>query len=522
MLSVLSLLPACAGTGGRIPVQDLLVVGQLGALDNVNELVGESGEHNRALSRLLFLPLLEELPDFSVGPPTYAPLLAESWERSEDRTVLTFHLRPGLEWSDGEPLTAEDVHFTWLAQVSPDIAWPLAPSSNLLDVEVVDAVTVRFRFARPSANQLSDAVAGGVLPRHRWSELPFASWRSNPHWFAENLAVSGPYTVSDWAPPESVELTANPRYHRPERPRLHRVVLRFTKSDVALLAMLRAGEAGLVAPVPARDRARLDREPGVETLDYPTRQVTFLSWNTRRPQFAEASVRRALGLAIDRQEIVDTIWFGGATVGSTPIPSSVWARDPTVSSLPFDAAEARELLAAAGWRDHDGDGVLDRDGVPFRFELLTNSGNEQRWDALQMIRADLAEVGIDAVPRRLELLAVGAALIESRYDAALTAFGIDTHLDLGFAFHSRSIEAGYNYGGYRSEAVDRLLDTIATAEDRRSVLAELHELQRALYRDQPVLFLWEPRGVVAFADTLVPVRPNELGVLRNLEDWEWR
>jgi peptide/nickel transport system substrate-binding protein len=299
-------------------------------------------------------------------------------------------------------------------------------------------------------------------------------------------------------------------------------VLRFTSSDVALLAMLRAGEADFVAPVPAPERARLAADPAIEVLDYPTRQITFVSWNTTRAPFDDPVVRRALGLAIDREEIVETLWFGSAVVGSSPIPNGVWARDPTITPLPFDPQAAREQLDAAGWRDRDGDQVRDRDGVPFRFELLTNTGNEQRWDTLSMIRAHLAAVGVDAVLRRLELGAVTNELSQGSYDAALMAFGIDTSLDLGFAFHSRSIDDSYNFGGYRSAEVDRLLDRIAGAVDRREVLPELHELQRAVVRDQPVLFLWEPRGVVAFRRSLEPVAPNALGLLRDLEDWDRR
>jgi peptide/nickel transport system substrate-binding protein len=511
----------CAPAGA--PPPQALVVGQLGRIESVNEILGGNDEHNRALSRLLFLPLLEERPDFAAGPPTYEPRLAESWNRSDDGTVLTFRLRPDLQWSDGAPLTAEDVRFTWLAQTSPEIGWTLAPSANLLHVEAADPRTVRFRFERGSADQLSDALASGVLPAHVWSRLPFSDWRANPHWFAEHLVVSGPYTVADFAA-DRVELAANPRYYLSGSglPRLQRVALQFVTDQVALLAMLRAGEAGFVSPVSSRDRRRLESLPEVQTLDYPTRQVTFLSWNLERPQFADTSVRRALGLAIDRAEIVHTLWFDAAVVGCSPIPASVWARDATLEPLAHDPAAALELLAGAGWRDTDGDGLLDRDGLTFRFEVLTNTGNEQRWDALQMIRADLAEIGIEAVPRRLEIQAVGAALLEQRYDAALTAFGIDTHLDLRFWFHSRSVSGGFNYGGYHNTAVDELLDRIAAAEDRRSVLGQLHELQRAVHADQPVLFLWEPRGVVAFRSGLENVRPNELGVVRNLEEWSWR
>ena len=113
-------------------------------------------------------------------------------------------------------------------------------------------------------------------------------------------------------------------------------------------------------------------------------------------------MRRALTLAIDRKTIVDTLLGPYGRVADSPILTSVWAHDPAVHPWPYDPAEARRILAAKGWKDTDGDGVLDKDGKPFAFELITNTGNQARTDATVMIQDQLKKVGIRATPRQVE------------------------------------------------------------------------------------------------------------------------
>lgn len=500
-----------------------LTVGMRFEYPTPNELIVQQTLGHKAITSQLLLPLMNEESDFREGPPSWRPALAETWEFSEDRLVLTVRIRPGAVWSDGQPLTASDVRFTWQAQTDPDVAWIHSYAKEAItDVEVVDDRTVRFRFSRVSPTQLADVAPEAVLPRHAWAQRPFAEWRGDPGWFFERLVASGPFLLENRTPGRELVLGRNPDYFEVDLPRLERVVLRTAADGAALTTQLLAGELDVVTGIGAADAQRIEGRSGLRLHAYSSRQYTFVSWNTGRTWFEDAATRRALALAVDRQAIVDTVWRGYARVGSSPIPSDVWARDPRLEAWPHDPEAARTALAAAGWSDLDGDGVLERNGEPFRFELATFAGAAARWDAMQMIQADLRAVGIDAQPRRFDPNALLPRLLGNDFDAAVSGFAIDTTLDLRPTFHSESIGGGHNYAAYANPEVDGLIESVASRLDPLTGLEDLHRLQRILHEDQPMLVLWEPLTLAAFNEELESVSPNALSPLANLEEWAWR
>ncbi len=500
-----------------------LTVGMRFEYPTPNELIVQQTLGHKAITSQILLPLMSEESDYREGPPSWKPALAETWEFSDDRLVLTVRLRPDAVWSDGQPVTASDVRFTWQAQTDPDVAWIHSYAKDAItDVEAVDERTVRFHFSRASPTQLADVAPEAVLPRHAWAERPFAEWRGDPDWFFERLVASGPFLLESRTPGRELVLDGNPDYFASELPRLDRVVLRGAADSAALTTRLLAGELDAVTGIGAADAQRIEGRSDLRLHAYASRQVTFVSWNTGRRWFEDAATRRALALAVDRQAIVDTVWRGYARVGGSPIPSDVWARDPRLEPWPHDPEAARAALAAAGWSDLDGDGVLERDGEPFRFELATFAGAAARWDAMQMIQADLRAVGIDAQPRRFDPNALLPRLLGNDFDAAVSGFAIDTSLDLRPAFHSESIGGGHNYAAYANPEVDALIESVASRFDPLASLDDLHRLQRILRDDQPMLVLWEPLTLAAFNAELDSVAPNALSPLANLEEWAWR
>ena len=500
-----------------------LTVGMRFEYPTPNELIVQPTLGHKAITSQLLLPLMGEETDFREGPPSWRPALAETWEFSEDRLVLTVRLRSDAVWSDGEPLTADDVRFTWQAQTDPDVAWILSyAKETITDVEVVDERTVRFHFSRASPTQLADVAPEAVLPRHAWGQRPFADWRSDPGWFFEHLVASGPFVLEDRTPGRELVLGRNPDYFEADLPRLERVVLRTAADGAMLTTQLLAGELDVVTGISATDAERVEGRPDLRLHAYSNRQYTFVSWNTGRSWFTDAATRRALAIAIDRHAIVDTVWRGYARVGSSPILSDVWAHDPDLEAWPHDPEAARVALGEAGWSDSDGDGILERDGAPFRFELATFAGAAARWDAMQMIQADLRAVGIDAQPRRFDPSALLPRMLGNDFDAVVSGLAIDTSLDLHPTFHSESIGGGHNYAAYANPEVDALIASFANRLDPLDGLEDLHRLQRILHDDQPMLVLWEALTLAAFNEELESVAPNALSPLANLEEWTWR
>jgi peptide/nickel transport system substrate-binding protein len=475
---------------------------------------------NEVLFRVL-QHLAEEQPDFMERPATFTPQLAESWEWSDDHKTLTFHLRKGLVWSDGVPLTAEDVRWTWQAQIHPAIAWDSAyMKESIRDVEVVDPHTVRFHFTRTYAKQLLDANEGLILPKHLWSQIPFEKWRESADWFKQNMVASGPFKIASWAPQQELVMVRNERYWEKDRPYLDRVVLRVVPDPSSMISQFLNGDLDFVAQVSVTDAARIAERPELSVVSYWSNLYVVVAWNSRRPLFADPEVRRALTLATDRQAIVDTLLPGGnGLVGVTPILQEVWAHDKALKPWPYDPAEARRILAAKGWRDTDGDGILDRDGKKFSFELTSNAGNQMRNDVAVMIQQQLRKAGIEVVPRILEFNALVTDTRSGNFDASVVGFSLDTSLDLSGNFHSDAIANGDNFFHYSNPELDRLIELAAVQTDLRTAEPYIHQIERMIHRDQPLTFLWESKRLSAFNRRVHDARPNLQAGFFNLKDW---
>lgn len=497
-----------------------VVIGWSAAPTGVNELITQGTAVTTELVRQILPQLLEEQPDFEEHPPTFKPLLARAYEWSPDRKTLTFHLREDAVWSDGVPVTADDVRFTWQAHKHPDVGWDSAyMKEHITDVEVVNPKTARFHFARVYAKQLQDANEGGILPSHVWGKLPFPQWRDNADWFREHLVVSGPFNISSWDPQQQVVLVRNPRYFQKDRPHLDKVVLRNVADPASLITQFFSGEIDFVPQVQPSEMKRIQEDPRLRLIPYWFRTYVCVIWNLRQPMFADADVRRALSLGIDRQTIVDTLFPGGtARVAVSPIVQSVWAFDRSLGPLPYDPRESRRILESKGWKDSNGDGILDKDGKPLSFVLLSNAGNQQRNDAAVMIQEQLKQVGVRVEPRIVEFNSLVNDATGGTFDSMVFGFSMDTSLDLTAQFGSDSEEEG-NFGAYKNPEIDRLMVEAMSKPQIQDAKPALDRIQQILHRDQPVTFLWESQRLSAINRRVHDARPNVLFSLYNLEDW---
>jgi peptide/nickel transport system substrate-binding protein len=501
-----------------------VVTGWIAEPGGVNELTVPSSQVNSEVLFRVFLHLLEEQPDFQDHPPTFAPQLAESYEWSDDHKTLTFHLREGVVWSDGVPVTAEDVRWTWQAQKNPDVAWDSFNAKKwITDVEVVDPRTVRFHFSRVYAKQLLDANEGVILPRHAWEKLPFAKWRESGDWFKANVVFNGPFTLAAWEPGQQLVMQRNERYYDPRLPYLDRVVMRFVPDQASLLTQLLNGQLDFVPQVTPGDAPRVKANPDLELIEIWFNLYVGVIWNNDHPLFADPEVRRALTLGIDRQTIVDTLLGPYGRIATSPILQSVWAHDKSLAPWPYDPAEARRILAARGWRDTDGDGVLDRGGERFAFELLTNAGNQARADATVMIQDHLKKVGIRVEPRQIEFNTLMEQTTEGTFQAAILGLSLDTSLDMTDNYHSRSISRdgvfGSNFARYHNPEMDRLLDTAAAQPEPLAQRPYLERIQRLLHREQPMTLIWESKRLTAIKKRLRDVKPSMAASFFNLKEW---
>ena len=464
-----------------------VVVGGRGDPGSMNSLVStdfESGQHQ---VHVLFVTLVSN--DENYEPQPY---FARSWEFDADTSEVIFHLRHDLVWHDGAPVTSRDVAFTFDRLKSPAVPFPNPSYFDYWDAaEVIDPVTIRF-FLRPHANALYGWTRTAIMPEHILAEVPPEDLESHPFGTLSPVG-SGPFRFVERIPGDRWVFEANPDF--PEdlggRPYLDRLVYRQIPDEFALAAALQTGEVDLVIDASPSMLDQVGDDPEVISTSYSAPEYAFIAWNSRRPEFADPLVRRALTMAIDRETLVQAVLGGNGTVAAGPVGPWHWAYDSAWAPLPYSPEEAAALLEEAGWIDSDGDGARDRNGETFSFELLATPRRD--WGAVQtLVQASLGEIGIEVEPVVREQgalipLVIGA---DRRFDAVIIGWARDVPLNDVDLWACDQVGQPFQFTSYCNPELDAVLDSIPLEADRtrlRSLIGRYHQL---VVEDQPYTFLY--------------------------------
>jgi peptide/nickel transport system substrate-binding protein len=485
-------------------------------LGGMNGLLASETYTQEAARALLFLPLLRYGPALELEP-----LLAESFELDGDSAVL-LRLRGDVRWHDGTPTTAHDVAFTFLRAKDPATGYP-NPAFFMYwtDVEVLDSLTVRFRFL-PHADPLAGVPFFPIMPRHLLDTIPPA--RLAQAEFNRRPVGNGPFRFVEYRANDRWVFEANPDFPAGlgGPPLLDRLVWRVVPEASAQVTELQTGGADLAINPRADQVQALAADPGLNLVVKPGRQYAFIAWNGRRPPLDDARVRRALTLAINRQQLVDALraGFGEPAVG--PIGPHHWSFDGALEPLPWDTAAARALLAEAGILDRNGDGMLEMpDGSPFTLELKLPAGSAMNRDIGELVRNDLAALGIRFTTRPVEFASmIGDISPPGRnFDGVLLAWQADFRVNLGDLFHSGRTGGLYQFAGYANPEVDALIEQTSLQPDRRESEPLLRRLQLILREEQPWTFLYYYPDLYLARERLRGVEMDVRGVFINVGEW---
>ncbi len=518
LLLVAIILGACgdAGSPGDAaelgePVQGgTAIVSRVSDFDAFNQFVSTDYDTGQVLRYMLYMPLvrLDENMD-------YEPYLAEEVTESEDGLSLTFRLRDGVTWHDGTPVTADDIVWSVETYMNPALAYANLQYFQFVDrVEKVDDRTVTFHFTAPHSDALADFLEWEPMPKHLLEGIPPQQMRNAP--FNRNPVGNGPFRFVSWTPNQQVVFEANPDFVL-GRPNLDRVVFRIIPEQTTELTELLTGRLDLIRGFPPAEAARVESSNVARLLTYSSRSYTFLAWNARVPLFEDPRVRRALTLAIDRQEIVDALLYGFGRVATTDVLPFQWQFADDLEPWPYDPARARELLAEAGWTDTNGDGVIDKDGRPFRFVLETNQGNDLREDIIVIIQSDLREVGIDAQPRLAEWNTLTDRLQDKDFEAVVSGWVVDFKFD---PTETLGCAAGvYNYPSYCNEEADSLVRRALVTLDQEEARPLWRRYQEIIHEEQPYTFLFYLDERLGVSRRLQGVVGDARGHLVSVTDW---
>ncbi|HSG81605.1 MAG TPA: ABC transporter substrate-binding protein [Gemmatimonadota bacterium] len=453
--------------------------------------------------------------------------LAERWELGSDSTVLTYHLRGDAVWSDGEPLDASDVVFTFELLRRPEVGSLYQHRWEQIDSVVMrSAHEVAFYFKRRYPGMLRDTRIG-IVPEHVFAATvadgsPLVSHPTllDP---AGVLVVSGPFRVAEWRRGERLVLEPNPRAFTTQ-PQIETIVFRVIPDMTTRLVELLNGNIDvydLGGPLPdARAEALAGRDLRVETIE--DRYYDFIALNGARFEpFRDPLIRMAVSIAIDRQTILDGLGIAAyARPAAGPYPPIFGElADPSLNPDGYFPDMARAILTAQGWSDSDGDGVLDRNGTPFVFTLLTQSGNERRTSAAEIIQEQLARVGIHMEVRALEFnTLLGRVFDEGEYEAALLGWQVPLEPEY-LAINFWPADGPINITGYSSAVLDSVIQMARAASSIEQATPHWRAAAEIIAADRPFAFLWYFDDVVLLSERVKGVRIDTYGVYQNLHEW---
>jgi peptide/nickel transport system substrate-binding protein len=443
--------------------------------------------------------------------------LAESWEISPDGLTITFKLRRGVKWQDGQPFTARDCLFTYQLMVDPKT--PTAYSGDYLQVkkaEAVDDHTFQVTYPKPFAPALG-TWGLNMLPRHL---LEGKDITQSP--LGRHPIGTGPFKFKEWHTGDRIILTYNPDYFEGQ-PYLNGYIYRVIPDQATMFMELKAGNIDRMGLNPLQ-YIRQTAYPKFQRLFNKYKYVSFsyvyLGYNLEDRRFADKRVRQALTHAINKREIVDGVLMGLGQEATGPYKPGTWFYNPDVPRFPYDPAKARALLAEAGWK-LNADGILEKDGKPFAFTILTNQGNEIRARSAEIIQRRLKDVGIEVKIRIVEWAAFIKEFInKGRFEAVLLGWTTGQDPDLYDIWHSSKTKEGeLNFIHYKNPEVDRLLVEGRHTFDKEKRKQAYFRLQELIAEDQPYTFLFVPEALPAISKRFRGVKPAPAGIDYNFYQW---
>ncbi len=455
------------------------------------------------------------------------PQLATSWEMGEDGRTLTFHLRNGVRWHDGQPFTADDVVFTWQKVMDPATQAKSFASDleTVRKVEALDSRTVRVLYDAPDPGALL-AWRVPIIPRHAAGLEPDLL-RST---FAEHPVGCGPFKFVAWQRGQEIRLEAFPGYWGGP-PGVSGITFSILSDDRTAWEALMGGQVHLLAMTPelARQAARDPRARTFQRKSYSPLRVTGIWWNTHAstaPFLGDPRVRRAFSLALDRQGFIDSVV--GAEVGLPAAtlwhPALPYA-DPEIRPVPHDPAAAGALLEEAGWKDGDGDGVREREGKPLAFTLLSVASSQAIGErTAEWVQQELATVGARVQIKRMEFAACQERRKSGNFEAAVHTVAFDPSPNLSVLLSSDPELGRMNYGRFSDSEMDRLLAIVRTSTDEALRRQASADIQRRLQETEPVTALYHARALLLLPPSLQGVETSAVGlyaIAPGPRAWHW-
>ena len=460
--------------------------------------------------------------------------LADAWQQDPEGLWIRVHIRPDARFSDGEQVTAEDVRWTFKDFIfNPSIEAERTRSTldQIEEVKVLGPKTVEFVFNKALSFNMVSALGNYILPKHFYEKFEPAQLNSS----TGLLMGSGPFRLerldpsAQWSPGQDIVLVRNENHWGPRSP-LDKVRFKVVNDDLARLVAYTNGEGDQTLPTSPQFVSKTkepDWDKNNQSLSWINMRsgYSFIAWNQgprngKPTPFGDKRVRQGLTLCLDREQMIRDIWEGIGVVAKGSVNPESPASDPKLKPWPFDPVKGKALLAEAGWKDRNGDGILENEkGEPFRIEFTRASGGEIYERISNFLKSSYSKVGIQ-IDTKVVDWSIMQEITKSRdYDALMMGWSATApESDPRQIFHSESIkEGGDNFVQWRSAEADQLIDKIRLTLEYDARMQIWHEFEATLHDEQPYTFIRVAPWLRFVKKTIGNVHPYKTA----LEPWEF-
>ncbi len=545
--------------GVKPAADDVLMLGYNDDPDTLNAITS-SDTVSEAFQRHVYETLANQ--SFK-NPDEFEPALAESWEFDEENLEFTIHLRKGVMWHpiklpSGKLLpptefTSRDVVFTFDCILNPHVEAAHIRSyfedpdatgddKSMITVRAVDKYTVKIRWKKPYFLAKDFTLAGtAIIPRHVYSvdengEPISFDFRSkefadgfNNHWANNMMCGTGPMMFKEWVPQQRLVLVRNPDYWGAPY-YFSQIRYQCITNPNTMTQKLLGGELDF-AGIPDKDQYLQCFEnenvkaKKVKLVDYAYPGYRYIGYNMDRPVFQDKKFRWALAYATPVDRMVTEVFRRLATRTTGPFLPGSSAYNDQLPEIPFDLDKARELLAEAGWKDTDNDGIVDKTvggtKIPARFELMIFSDAPSFRSIAEMFKEECRKIGVDVQVAPTKWQTMLQRLRKREYDAALLGWAMSWRQDPYQIWHSSQADLpdSSNHVAYRNPEVDKLIEQLRVTMDEEKQIELYHQIHKLIYDDQPYTFLFGEKATGGYNTRIRNVNFYKIRPCHDSREW---
>lgn len=540
LLSVLTVLLVLSCSDKKDVKPERVIIAIESDVQTINPMYAFSVFEGNLIDLLFMKPANERWND-SLGLIEFEPMLAERWEWNKEGNMLRLYLRNDIFWSDGVPIIADDIVYTFNVYSNPETETRFfGQFENFytidglqIDLEktfnVISPTKLEINFRKESNPTLLD-INLEIIPKHIWSkykieELPQAQANFEP-------VTSGPFRLSKWDRESSITLRIDSSgfLYNPEN--IKEIIFKVIPDYRSRLTHLKTGAVDILDNIKSEDVDELNSVENLKVHPLRGRDYDYIGWNHFDPQkyqeskkisnkyFASAEVRKALTYAINRMEIVETYLneFGELCKGPvSPMFRSYY--DAGLPAYEYNPVKAKEILKVSDWIDVDSDGVLEKGDDEFSFDLYISTGNPRRNYVATIVKNNLKAVGIEVNIQALEMGAFVERLMKRDFDAWIAGWTIPVPIELNPYWNSDPEIGFLNFSSYQNKEKDKILDSLQLELDETSNIRLYKKLQNIFHQEEPVTFLYWLDNIVAYNKKISKINFSMLGLVKNA--WEW-